>query len=309
MARCDAILPVAALDGCLKSTTFHGVGLRIKGYMSSNDSGPDILYEVFIKSTKTKLIPQDLRILRRLQSSIKIDHPHSVHLYYNSYQATAKVITFGIRLSNQAATSGVPSTATYPFTHTSTMCNFWFTTCQSCSCKYYPGDFEHCKRFKDNYHPAKAHLEPTLIAQKRDEYGNLDDCHNGTHVKTNPGDVAFLFDVPYCERPTFDLKNGSPRKACPYHERGGLKEKWDAEEQNLKNDAMKLTQRREIERQIMKRKIAAEESKRLQQSLAEEEKKTNKEIAKEEKKELERQKKYLEMKRKDLEGDSCCIVQ
>lgn len=129
MARCDAILPVAALDGawtCLTSTTFQEAGLRIKGCMSSNDFGPDIFYEVFIKSTKTtsgNCSPASI-----YTSTFSPPHP----FYYTSYQRTAKVTTFGIRLSNQAATSEVPSTATYPFTHTSTMCFFWFRECQSC---------------------------------------------------------------------------------------------------------------------------------------------------------------------------------
>lgn len=189
------------------------------------------------------------------------------------------------------------------------MCNFWYTECQSCSCRYYPGDFEHCKRFKDNYRPAKAHLDRTLIVEKTDGHGNLDDWHNGIHFKTKTREVTYQFDTPYCEYPCFILKDGSSRKECPYHAHGGLKEKWDGEEKNSNNGANNLTEKRRRERETMKRRIAAEESKRLQESRIKEQKKANKEIAKEEKKERERQKKYIEMKKKDLEGDSCCIVQ
>lgn len=91
MARCDAILPVAALDGswtCLTSTTFQGAGLRIKGCMSSNDFGPDIFYEVFIKSTKTNLLAQYLRILRGTAVQHQYTHPHSAHLTLSTTTAT-----------------------------------------------------------------------------------------------------------------------------------------------------------------------------------------------------------------------------
>lgn len=211
------------------------------------------------------------------------------------------------------------------------MCNFRYTECKPCSCQYYHGDFEHCRYFIKTCSPAKAKIEQTLVVQKTDDHGELDDWYDNTHFKTYTKEGAFQFEtMNYCANPTFKPIKEPKNMKCPYHKPGGLKDTWDAEVKTSYNGAAELTENRDRERAAMKRIKKAEESKRLQESRAEGQKKADKEIAKQEKKAGKREEKYAKMKKKEREevvkahekyvkmkkeeleggvGNSCCIVQ
>ena len=165
------------------------------------------------------------------------------------------------------------------------MCIFTYQECRGCpfkACRLYSSHVDYCEAHLDAY---KLHSQrpefPCLIVEEEDEHGGLDDWDGKISYRTKPEDRSEQFSKLGCNRHEFrqvGTKRDGPK--CPYHKRGGLKERWDRLKKKGDIGAKMLQDKRDVKRE---------------------------EREKEEKKKNDG---WWEKERKgEPESDGCCVVQ
>lgn len=178
------------------------------------------------------------------------------------------------------------------------MCIFTYTKCgpcPSCPCLRYHSKVDYCQEHLNAYGWQDKKPIPTYVVIEKDRYGKLNYEDNGVIFRTMPEDDNEQFPQHGCNQHRFEDSRSNPSH-CPYHGRGGLREKWDEEGKN-NYDARKKKVEEAMQARIEAKQQKKERGMAQKDAAGKQAKASNSHKVKE---------KELDM---EGSGGSCCIVQ
>lgn len=161
------------------------------------------------------------------------------------YEPTAKGFAVNIYVCRNSAIQHALSTAIYLSTEASTMCKFFYSECQRCSsevpCRLYDGNVEYCQSHLKSYPwHANEPVPSCLVVEEPDKHRRFDYWDNGRRFRTKPPDRQQQFSNIGCNHHTFVPSRKRWATECPYHKRGGLKQRLEVGEGIRRFDAVRV---------------------------------------------------------------------